>query len=127
MCDIVIDAPIYLLQLMCKGIGYLSTDSLSEVELLKLIRVHHDALLKNSSHSINTCLSDFEYAMKPDTLSFAAAHGLSPLGTLDDIKNTIVHHISEGMFHRCTLPACAMMQLEYPPGVMHNSNDHDDL
>lgn len=56
MCNIVVDAPIHLLQLMCKGIGYLSTDSLTEVELLKLIRVCHDVLLKNSSLSINTCL-----------------------------------------------------------------------
>lgn len=61
----------------------------------------------------------------------AANHALSPVGSLDDVKNEIINHITEGS---CTcfklkLPlGCAAFQSDCPPellGTQLSDNEND--
>lgn len=60
----------------------------------------------------------------------AVAHGLSLLGVLDDVKNTIMNHIASGMCGQTKViipPACHNFQQESSSNIIQPSTDQSEL
>jgi hypothetical protein len=55
--------------------------------------------------SIESSFARFERLSRPQALAIGADHGLSPTGSLDDIKNAVIGHIAEGSCGRSNLNA----------------------
>jgi hypothetical protein len=45
--------------------------------------------------SVQTLFDKFEQFSRPEALAIAASHGLSPLGTVNDIKSSVIAHIAK--------------------------------
>jgi hypothetical protein len=63
-------------------------------QLLCWMQAQHDTLQHDVFPNLQDSLKEIEYLTKSKVLAMAASHGLSPLGTLDKVKNTIMVHIS---------------------------------
>ncbi|KAF8222655.1 hypothetical protein L208DRAFT_1522515, partial [Tricholoma matsutake] len=62
----------------------------------QLLSARRRTLTEHGGYSIETCFHGFEKLSKADLLSLAAAHGMSPVGSLDHIKSMITDHILKG-------------------------------
>jgi hypothetical protein len=103
----ILDAPIDIFRILCKSLGYQCKSGVFEhQQLLRWMRARHDTLQHSVFSNLQDCLKVFEYLTKSEALAMAASHGLCALGTLDEIKNTIMAHISEG--------ACSRFQVTLP-------------
>ena len=96
-----VDCPFDSLKVLCNSLGFHLTFEMTRIELLQLLSARRRTLTEHSSYSIETCFHGFEKLSKADLLSLAAAHGMSPVGSLDHIKSMITDHILKG---QCMTP-----------------------
>ena len=81
------------------------------------MQAHHHSLQEASYPDIQDSLQKFDNLNKAEALTMAAGYGLSPLGTLNDIQNSIILHITEGVCCRSQAilpPACAKLWAQCP-------------
>ena len=127
----VLNAPIDIFRILCKSLGYqCKSDIFEHQQLLRWMRAWHDTLQHGILPNLHNSLKKFEYLTKSEALAMAAGHGLSPLGTLDKIKNTIMAHISEGVCSRFQVtlpPACAKLQADCPNELSQMPDNDDDM
>ena len=81
------------------------------------MQAFHNFLQGTSYPGIQNSLQKFGNLTKAEALTMAAGHGLSPLGTLNDIHNLIILHITEGtcsQFQAILPPACIKLWTQCP-------------
>ena len=123
-----------ILRVICSSLGY--SYKAAEVEhsqLIHWLQVRHRSLQENEFPSFHTMFDRFEYCVRSEALAIAASHGLSPVGTIDDIKSLVVAHIAEA---KCTQisrtvpvlpPACVKLREDCPSELSQISDNQNEL
>jgi hypothetical protein len=101
LSDLVVDCPFDSLKVLCNSLGFQLTFETTRVELLQLLAARRRTLTEHGGYSIETCFHGFEKLSEAYLLSLAAAHGMSPVGSLDHIKSMITDHVLKG---QCMTP-----------------------
>lgn len=131
--DQILKAPVDILQVICSSLGYSYKAAVVEhSQLIRWLQARHCSLEENEYPSFQTTFDGSEKCVRPEALAIAASHGLSPVGTIHDIKNSVVAHIADA---KCTQlsksvpvlpPACVKLREDCPselPQIPDNQNE----
>ena len=120
--------------MICSSLGYsYKAAVVDHSQLIHWLQTQHRSLQENEYPSFHTMFDRFEYCVRSEALAIAASHGLSPVGTVDDIKSSVVAHIAEA---KCTQfsksvpvlpPACVKLREDCLSELLQIPDNHNKL
>jgi hypothetical protein len=132
--DQILKAPPDILQVICSSLGYsCKSASIEHSRLTHWWQAQHHSLQENVQPSFRRLFDRFEKLSRPEAPAIAASHGLSPLGTVNDIKSSLVAHIAEA---ECTQlsetvpvlpPACVKLREDCPSELSQIPDNQNEM